>query len=227
MTGYKVKVGGAFVAAGGDAAAFYPPDDPALHALHVTYGDELEAAPLGGSWTKRNIAQAESTVAGQTVKLPAGVEITLDAAGDGIFRAAPSGDFELVATLTGPTDVGGMIGPCILDAAGTGVNLSYYNNGNGLYLENVVTYAYSGIPASNTAVVPTVRPLYYLALKKVGTTYTGRVSVDGTAWTAISGSATGPASPTQIGILRPILATGTSLVTVRRFNVYPSPGYYA
>lgn len=213
------------LSAGSDIEVTYPtPDDPTAHPLHAD-GDELDAAPLGGAWTKRNVAQTETLVAGTVVGRTAGVSLNFDAQGDGVFRAAPAGDWEIVASLSGPAAMGAsspMISLCALDAAGTGVGLSFYDAG--AHRWTITTYAYSATAATVATTLPGSAE-YWLALKKVGTTYSGRVSINGTAWTAIPGTATGP-TPTQVGMIRAFAGSDAGVFTLYRFNVYPSPGYY-
>lgn len=209
---------------GGATTLRLPPDDKTLHPIHATYGDEMDAVPLGGSWTKRNIAQAEVLVAA-TNWAPAGVTIPFDAQGDAIYRAAPTGDFELVCGFTGD-EYGGMTGLLIVDSNGTGVGYSPYFDFN-VYCWAVTAWNYASSGPNNGAPSPRFGQRYWLALKKVGTAYTGRFSTDGLTWTAFTTAATGPATAAYIGVGRIYTSGGTNgTFTLRRFNVYPSPTYY-
>lgn len=199
-----------------------PPDDPFLHPLNNTYGDEFNAATLDAAWTKRNIAQAEVFVP-KTTYFSAGLQLVFDAQGDAIYRPAPAGDFEIVCTCTGD-EFGGMTGLAIIDTLGTGVGFSPYNDGN-TYSWSMLTYNYtaSGFSINNG---PVAGQVYHIALKKVGTGYTGRYSVDGVNWSATSSTLTSLITVDRIGFARIFTAGGTAgTFTIHRYNVYPSPYY--
>jgi hypothetical protein len=212
----------------------YPaPDTLGLHPLDAT-GDEFAGSALGAAWTQRNLAGGHVAF---PVADPA-VRLTLDAQGDGIWRPAPSGDFELVGSfrflaskLTASNDAtmlphAAMVGLGIVDSSGTGVGCSWYYNGRGFFIWNLTTYNYAS--SGPTIAMDPPSAAYWLSLKKSGTNYTGRYSLDGSSWSSFTSAQSSAHTVAQIGIGRFFtLGGGDVTVEVSRFNVYPSPGFYS
>jgi len=222
MTRYA-RYGGSWVDLCPASTFRLPPDDPTLHPINATYGDEMDSVPLDAAWTKRNIGTSEVLVPASTY-FSAGTTVLFDAQGDAILRAAPSGDFEIVAGFKGD-EFGGMTGLCILDSIGTGAAYSPYNDGN-TYMWAITTYNYAASGPNNGA-RPAANMVYWLSLKKVGTNYTGRFSADGINWTGFTSNLSSGITPAKIGVLRAFTSGGTSgTFTIYRFNVYPSPTFY-
>lgn len=200
------------------------PDDPLIHPIHATYGDEMDAVPLAAAWTKRNIAQAEQLALKPPVTpQSAGIAFTLDAAGDIIHRAAPTGDFEMIASLyvgdwiTANSELVGI--GCLDSTTGNGVSWTPYNSTS--YLWGMTNWIYGGganLGQGAGGAVPGSR-VVWLRLKRATNTWTGYWSVDGGAWSG--------AASTTMTINNPIAFIGrthsggaTQAITVLRFNVY-------
>ena len=221
MSVLKAKVGGAFVTIGGGGGGelLLPPLNPTVYPLDPTYGDEMDAVPLGGAWTKRNIAQAETLVASAPWK-GAGVSVVFDAQGDALTRPMPAGDFEIVAALSYSGDLQAMAGLCMLDASGNGGAYGLYNDGR-IYSWNVSNYNYVSTGTANGG-----NPgpgVFFLSMRKVGTNATCRHSGNGIDW---SGTVSVSVGAAQMGLLRPYVG-GSLTITIYRFNVYYGPGFYS
>lgn len=187
----------------------------------VVFGDELDSVPLDPLWTKRNVAQSETSLAATSSLVRGGTNLTFDAQGDAILRASPAGDFEVVASMNGPVTLGGMIGPCIIDSSGNGVSFSYYDTG--IHLWVIAAYNYSSTGQSfSTAWAEQ----HWLRLKKSGTTYTGQYSINGTTWATTGGGIASAITPNRVGLLRAFTG-GSSTFRLNRFNTYLSPGFYS
>lgn len=196
------------------AIPFNVPDDLVLHPINTTYGDELESVPLSGSWTKRNIAQSETL----RKPIPAAVTITLDAAGDYIYRSLPTGDFEMIASLSALAGVGSvaLVGlGCVDSSNGNGLILSPFSGTT--YLWTLTSWVYPNDANLGSAVGVPTSTEYWLRLKRVGNVWTGYHSSDGTTWVATSTTTKTIANPTAV-----IGASNGSygLLDVVRFNVY-------
>lgn len=203
-------------------------DNPSLYPINATYGDEMDGATINAGWTKRNIAETESLQAGSSLRgTPTSsdaLRLTFDAQGDGIWRPAPSGDFEIVCGIRNLSAYGLMLSLAVINSSGTGVGVSPYNDGNA-YTWNISTYNYSSTGTSLGAVAPAANAPYWLALKKVGTTYTARFSANGTTFTSGT-NITSAITVDRIGIGR-IFTTGGSLTAdITRFNTYTVSPYF-
>lgn len=216
------------IAANINGGRIYPfPDDPILHPINATYGDEFQVSTLNAAWTTRNLA-------GGDVVFPygaPGVRLAFDAVGDAILRAAPAGDFEIVVSMQGgysPAQ-GQIIGPVILDSSGNGFGVSWYpDSGGSIWNWAVASYAYS---ASGNNVTGLGYPFgmgnpFYLGLRKTGTSYQSRFSKDGITWTALTTANTSAITPANIGVCRLFAGAGDSQFYLRRFNVYAGPTFY-
>lgn len=198
-------------------------EDPLINPIDPTYGDEFDAGTLDGAWTTLNIAQTPGNVAAISPYSSAGLSIEFDAQGDAIFRPAPSGDWELVCGFKAVDTIATMTGIASVDAAGTGVAFSPYDAAN-CYMWAITTYNYTASGPSISG-SPVVNQRYWIALKKVGTAYTGRYSVDGQNWTGYTTSQAGSNTPDRVGILRAFTGA-SSTFNIYRFNYYPSPTFY-
>lgn len=203
------------------------PDDPTIHPLNATYGDEFQVSTLDVAWTKRNMA-------GGDVVFPyggPGVRLAFDAAGDAILRPAPAGDFEIVVSMQGgfsPAQ-GQMIGPVILDSSGNGYGVSWYpDSGGSIWNWGVTAYGYasSGNNATGLNYPFGLGNPYYLGLRKTGTSYQSRYSKDGVTWTGLTTANTSAITPANIGLCRLFAGAGDSQFYLRRFNVYAGPTFY-
>lgn len=202
---------------------YFAPDNPTLHPLTAN-GDEFNGTALAAAWTQRNLSGGHLTfpIADPSIRL------TLDAVGDGIYRDAPAGDFELVAGIRGIENngaAGNMIGLGIVDNSGNGIGGFLYNN-NLVYAAQVDAYTYVTGTGVSVGTGLDFGKLSYYRLKKSGNSYTAAVSKDdGATWTTTTHART--FTPTRIGIFRFITNAGVTQVEVTRFNVYPGPGFYA
>lgn len=232
MSSYKVKVGGVWETPGGgsdiNAGRTWPaPDDTTARPTHAD-GDDFNGATLDAAWTERNLGVGDLTFP------PAdpGISMYLGAAGDGIWRPAPTGDFEVVASVSGlnGTESGSMIGLGIVDASGNGVGTSMYNGGFGFHLWTLTAYLWSGSGANVPMSVEErgrSADMMYMALRKTGTSYTSRFSLDGTTWSSYTAALVNATAMTQIGFGRFLANGGNLKCTLHRFNVYPGPGFYS
>lgn len=201
------------------------PDDPDLHPINATYGDEMDEVPLDAAWTKRNVAQSETLTASTLLTVSAATAVVFDAQGDGLWRPAPADtNFELVIGMKSD-GFGGMTGLGVIDTNGTGVGFSAYNDGNA-YTWSITTYGYASTGNSIASGAPGLNAWYWLALRKNGTTYTGRISKDGgLTWSGSTGGHTWTGTPHRVGVGRFFSSAGSNH-QLRRFNVHPGPGFF-
>jgi hypothetical protein len=214
-----VETGPFDTAGGGGGGPLLYVDSLALHAD----GDDFPSATLSG-WTL-----AGGLVAGDITQVTTElyddecVDIAFGAAGERIWKAVPaSADYEVTLTSHGiSANGGGMIGLSFTDNAGTGTGCSMYNDGSGyMWAISTFTYASSGSgmtflgAAVGTWSATSNFPLI-TKLKKVGTTITGSLSLNGgVKWT--TATRTDSTTFTRMAISAHF-AAGT--LRVGRFNV--------
>ncbi len=194
------------------------PDDPALHPVGI-YGDNMDGVTaLNVAWTKRNIAQTETPI-----YVMSGIQFIVDAAGDYIYRTAPTGDFEAIASLTtaavGASSLVGL--GCVDSTTGTGLILASLSSST--YLWTVTSWTYpNDVNLGSTAGQPqcniTSGLEFFFRLKRAGNVWTGSFSQVGASWTSTS--------TTTMTINNPVLIVGQANIgtggetILHNFNVY-------
>lgn len=188
-------------------------------ALHSTYGDRYAGTALSAKWTKRNITDGNIVWPKETPS----VRLRLDAAGDGIWRTAPSGDFEIVASINTADNWFGMCGIAILDSSGNGVAIAQHDVDN---IWVIGSYVYSS-NGPGVAAGGNLTPGWYFSLRKTGTDYTGRCSRDGITWGSFSAAHSSAITPALIGFGRFHAGSGAAChIELARFNLFPGPTFF-
>lgn len=193
--------------------------------LHATYGDDFTGTSLHSMWTRRNILASDEAY--QQID---GSYLYTSMFGGSVdkyyYQTAPTGDFQIVVKfriLRGLSSEA-LFGPIIVDASGNGLIYSFWQ----VSRSNVWTVStWSSIPSSPIFLeLRTPSSLHesgafpvWLAMRKVGTAYDVRFSVDGIQWSAYSPTTTQTFTPAFIGFARLNLATSPNWVAVDRFNV--------
>jgi hypothetical protein len=218
--------GGGFSNSGRES---YPAaSDPALYPLDAD-GDEFDGSAVSAQWNNRGgLVDGDRGVA---VIDPA-LRLNM-AQGEGLYRDAPSGDFEIVAEINGITLdsataailFANMIGIAILDSSGNGIGASLYTGGNA-YTWSIATYAYSNT-RNNVAFTTNGGFKHWISLRKDGTDYSTRVSMDGSTWTSFTTAYSSAHTVAQVGIGR-FYNGGPTVqeIEVPRFNIYPGPTFF-
>lgn len=197
VTGFTFPAG-TISSPGANQAVYTPAAGGALpldvRTLHATYGDHFTGAALNATWTRYTIVSGD-----EAYQLHDGSRMRTKLYGGAndkwYWQTAPAGDFEvqLKVAIFGPSQT--LLGPAIIDSAGNGVLTALNNDGN-VYIWTLATYGYTGnigaAAEEGVSTVPWRGADVWLALRKVGTTYSARWSINGIAW---SGYLTG--SPAQ------------------------------
>lgn len=225
MSTYKYRDNGLWISLGDPQST--RTKSPIEAAPLSAYGDDFQADTLDAAWTARNCAPTFPYTS-------PGSYITLDARGDGIFRAAPpDAEFEVVAEFdylgggsnSSSSQTAGHLGVAILNASGTGVSGAIHTaDPPRIWIHDITAYEYVGV--LGVGLDPAGAMKYdrvTLAIHKNGTNYRVRYSNNGgTTWSAYTATSSKVFTPTQIGIIR--AHTGGSavdnVITVRHFNVF-------
>jgi hypothetical protein len=219
---------GPFDAAGGAGGPLLAIDDVALHALGDDFDDdELTDWTLGGGLTTGDVTAVTTEVYDDTA-----LDIVFGAQGDYMYKAVPgTSDYEASLTILGmdnaassPTAAtNAMLGLAFVDNSGNGTGFSLYGTGAAAYMWGVTGWQYA---STGSAITIATYGLYgssgmtiILKLKRVGTTITGSLSVNGgTIWQTVTRSDS--TTFTRIGIVRLYSDGGTDpKLRVGRFNV--------
>jgi len=216
---------GPFDAAGGAGGPLLFIDDIALHAD----GDEFDDTALP-SWTKVGSGTATAvTTEGYDATC---IDLQFSAVSDRIYKAIDAGDWTYYLTTYGATNstpstqtaLAGMISLIATDNSGAGTGVSLYNDWSGwMWGATANAYASSGstvLTGVNYATTPAASnwSVTYM-LKKVGTTITGGISLDG-GLTFMTATRTDSTTFTRIGITRLYTNGGTTpTLRIGRFNL--------
>jgi hypothetical protein len=183
-------------------------------AIDGTYGDDTTASPIDARWTKAGTTPLAVVVDG--VKYA----ITAAAQTDRLTQAfTDTGqDFEIIAHIKSLSGGQSMFGLVALDAAGTGVAFSPYNDANA-YLWAVTTYDYAGTEAGE---VKSAFTDFWLSLKRMGTNWYGGWAYPNGVWhrTAAYSNAV---TATKFGLAR-IYTGATVTAQLCRFD-YATPAF--
>jgi len=167
----------------------------------VLFRDEFEGALAGGwSWLDEQVTDWSLTASGalRVVTIPG------EAWSNVLLRQAPPGDFTLSTCLT--FEPAGNFASAMLYVRQDGENAVLLGRafcdldwcaGNAIYLDHIQAGEFAG---SNYATVAEDPAVAYLRLSRVGDTFTGYYSPDGTRWTAI-GQHTAPLHSVQVGLV--------------------------
>jgi len=192
--------------------------------LHPTHGDHFDESSLNSRWTRYN-----QTSEFEGYKIRDGSHFRAALWGSPVSRqyhqTAPTGDFEVQMKLLilGPSQQ--VLGPMIIDASGNGVLASFNQTDNIFVLWKLSAYAYNGnigtVTERNVGAQSGTHgetPMWF-AVRKVGTTYSARFSVDGISWSSyLTGSSPQTFTVDRIGFGR-ALNTNTNWIDVDWFNV--------
>lgn len=210
---------GPFSSGGADLSAFRlssVKDAPGDLALG-TYGDEFEYAShaaLASAWSVNSIPVMNAAGSAADVHFAGG-------SGRVMYKSTTGFDatnWEVAFLFSGFVDRGGMFGIGVYDTSGNGTAVSPYSDGNS-YSWNITAYAYASTGTSggvNYTAHSDGTPTWF-ALKKAGTTYRFRASTDGTTWTTVVASFTGPSAPARIGFGRHYVNGNDATLLVHRF----------
>lgn len=217
MAAGKIYLGSDLIydATGGGVSS---PDAPIDEALHATYGDHFDEATLNVKWTRRNFTSSVETpqaapFGGSAIKFL----WTRSGARQSIYQAAAlTGNWRMTCTIA-TQSAKPMTGIFVVDSSGNGVGTSFYDNPHAQYVWNLASWAYSSGSVSIAALQagPT-----WLELRKVGTNYDARHSLDGINWSTRTAVQAWAGTPAYIGIgnfLAP--DSGTYAVWPDRFNL--------
>ena len=209
-----------------------PWSNPIRYPLNRQYGRDFTAYTGRTSGTNpmdRNLSIRGFTTPSTNIVVPGGgqpIEVFHDTLGCAIYWAAPSGDFEILVEFTGYLGgIAEMIGPMIVDSSGAGVGCSSYNNPGALYTWVLSGWAYQSTGNPTGGAAPFNQPHLWYALKKSGTSYTARVSTNGTSFGSATTAVTSAITPAYIGFGRFYNETG-GWYRLYRFNVYPGPTFF-
>lgn len=192
-----------------------------LPALHTTYGDDFEATSLDAKWTLRTLVTGDLSFAEASTYLR--INMGTGTTDKQLFQPAPAGDFEIVCSWVEYSSNGTMHGPLIVSSTGAGVAGTLYDNSNFAYLGVLSAYTYSSGPVSLPLLTVHFREniKIWMGLKKVGTNYSIRFSLNGDIWSPYSSTSSQAFTVDRIGFGR-IYSTGavsTNFVALDKFNV--------
>jgi len=200
-------------------------DNPFKYKLNRQYGDEFEEMSFRDvqrRWKVRNTTASEFYFPGGSR-----IEWQPNTTSAQLYQPVPQGDFEAVLEMTYPLagTYGPMFGIAVLDVNGTGYVFTLYT-GDTAYLWHVTAWVYDSGPAGSVAGLgaSTQGGHIWLNAKIVGTAMSGRVSLDGSTWSAaVSGATVTNAAYLAIGRFHTPQA---SWANMHRFNVYPGPTFF-
>lgn len=186
-----VEYGPFDVGGGSDPRAY--PAAYTLDALSIGSGIEFDDA----AGTPSGMSVLGTIGSGDNVSMP-GLDLILDA-GDHYYIADPGGNLEVMLHFSGTYDEGGMYGVGFIDNSGNGHCFVQYQDT--LYQMAAASAQYSGTGASQAKAVDNINTWghQWIAVKRVGTTLTARMSVDGTA-AGFSAATTGVTNSTSTRI---------------------------
>lgn len=199
-------------------------DNPARYKLNGAYGDEFEEASFAElqkrGWLFRGLTAASFGFPGGST-----LEWLSTAQKDTMYRPCPSGDFEVVLEFSG---AGGarnndMFGLSIFDASKNGVGFTFDYDGSS-YLWTVTDNAYAGTGNSVASSDPLDGRHVWIGLRKVGTSYYGRQSIDGSTWTSTAAQ-TFTNTMRHFGVSR-MYGNGSYWKRLHRVNVYAGPTFF-
>jgi hypothetical protein len=156
-------------------------------SFNSTYGDDFTGVSLASKWSRHNQTSGQETYqsGGHASALKVAHGATNIA--EYIYQTAPNGTnetWEASVSWFQETTTAQMFGILMVTTAGTGVAAFVYDNGNGLYLGNIVSHNYSSVLSSNQNLKPP--PSYYqsggrlwLRLRKASGLYAASYSLDG------------------------------------------------
>ncbi|MHB8459101.1 MAG: hypothetical protein ACYDAK_05385 [Candidatus Limnocylindrales bacterium] len=203
-----------------------PWDNPVRYKLDRAYGDEFEEASfsaLSRRWQMHTAVAADFNFHGGS-----SIDWMPSAQGSSLYETIPAGDFEAVleysvgSGATGSSQ--GMFGIGMLDANGTGAGFSVYNDSNA-YTWGIITWNYSGTGNSVVNGVTFDNRHVWIAVKSVGGNIQGKVSNNGSTWTAYTAAFAIGVTPVYLTITR-FLTTAFDWTTLHRLNVYPGPTFF-
>lgn len=189
--------------------------------LHATYGDDFTGALNTGLWTRRTVTSGEETANVGSSNGWMAVDLSSGAASRLYLQTAPAGDFEIIySAMHWATAAGHMTGPVIIDSTGAGVAAFFYNSAVLFYLGVMSGYAYSSFPQTlYVEDLETSTTRVWIGLKKSGTNYSARYSLNGEVWSPYTATSSQAFTVDRIGFGR-ILGTPTAQrMTIDRFNV--------
>lgn len=210
-------------AGGGGGSSGYDLD---TYSIDGTYGDDFTAASLGAAWTRRNYVAGDETYQAGKNATYLRIAKAGQAAGDGYFRTAPSGDWTFAMAYTprfSASVTSYSWGLAVVDTAGTGVATCFYNAPLAPLLIQVTTYTtYGGsyVQPGATGAAPNVSiwpngtiwhdRKCWVYLRKSGTDYYMAYSLDGEVWSPESSALAWTGTVDRVGMFDAPLGSVTS-----------------
>lgn len=222
-SGHVLTSNGSGVAPSYQAAAGGGSSRPYIDTLtlHATYGDDFAGSLDTGKWTRRTVTSGEETANVGSSNGWMAVDFSSGAASRLYLQTAPAGDFEIILSMAQWASASGhMCGPVIIDSSGAGVAAFFYNSSVLFYLGVLSAYAYASFPQTLFVEdIETSTTRMWIGLRKVGTAYSVRYSLNGEVWSPYSATSTQSFTVDRIGFGR-VLGTPTAhRMVVDRFNV--------
>lgn len=188
----------------------YPVDS----VLHPIYGDHFAAGPLDAKWTYYGSGGNTNTFLTSLSLLEVLFPGTVV---HQFYQNAPAGDFSIVMKMQQNANT--MVGPLIINSSGNGVGASAYNDNNSYAWNlNAYQYASTGPSVGDIGNIASTGCTHWLELKKTGTLYKMRISLDGFTWSAFSSTINWAGTPNRIGFGK-IYGTPIAKMWVDYFNV--------
>ncbi len=171
--------------------------------LNATYGDHFTGGSLDAKWTRRNLTSGNESYAawGGTYLINNAYGGTI---GQSYYQTTPSGDFEVVVKIVWSDSGNSPIGPFIVDSSGAGY-LCAQQNDNTWYTWTLSNWLHTAAANAITLGMLTAaarngdRPIW-MAIRKSGTNYQSRVSINGVTWSAYNTAISNALTPAFIGV---------------------------
>jgi hypothetical protein len=155
-----------------------------VRTLNSTYGDHFTGGSLDAKWTRYTIVSGDEAY-GITNGSSLRTKLWGGTNDKWYWQTAPAGDFEIQCKLAIFGGTQNLLGPAIIDSSGGGLFTAINSDGN-FYIWTIAGYAYTGndggAAEEGSSSAPWRGANVWYGLRKVGTTYSARFSINGITW---------------------------------------------